>query len=330
MLLPSYLKADGKTTFSIVETCHFVQGRRQWKRLPNIEGAKRSEKMYRDQLQIEGELFMKVSVSHYGEHETHTHDLLELCVILENKALYRFEDNEYEALPGDTFLCRPFEPHWIFSAARDWPCRYLLVYFQPSAIKGVPSGYKLLAPFYAAGSLPARMPHHLPHAQAIWRAACAAAGELESSRQTKGARQFMHLIDMLTHLYEYAWEQGAIAGEVDSGMIEAIGCLVGHFTDDAGLTAAIERSGLGRTAFYKRFRAVTGLTPHQFTNRLRLQLAVQLLLHEPLPIIRVAMECGFNSLSAFNKQFAARYGIPPSAYRKASAAGRRVADNGGY
>ncbi|MBO9607846.1 MAG: helix-turn-helix transcriptional regulator [Paenibacillaceae bacterium] len=279
--------------------------------------------MYQDKVEIDGELFMKLSVSHYEAHETHMHDLLELCIILENKALYRFEDQAYEGLPGDTFLCRPFEPHWIFSAERERPCRYLLVYFQPSAIKGVPAGYKLLAPFYAAGTLPARVPQHLPHAQAIWRAARAAASELESPRQTKEARQFMHLIDMLTHLYEYAWEEGAIAGEVDSGIIEAIGCLIWHFADDAGIKTAIERSGLGRTQFYRRFRAVTGLTPHQFTNRLRLQLAAQLLLNEPLPIIRIAMECGFNSLSAFNKQFAARYGQPPRAYRKSAAAGRR-------
>lgn len=88
-------------------------------------------------------------------HDIHVHDLPEICIIVENEARYRFNDAESVGKPGDLFICRPFELHWIFSRDPDKPSRWIYVLVSPLVVRSVPGGYDLLSPFYMNRSLSA-------------------------------------------------------------------------------------------------------------------------------------------------------------------------------
>jgi AraC-like DNA-binding protein len=68
------------------------------------------------------------------------------------------------------------------------------------------------------------------------------------------------------------------------------------------------------------FRKSTGMTLNEYVNLLRLSYAQALLMDQNANVLRVAMESGFGSLSAFNKAFRKLAGMSPSDFRKVSAA----------
>jgi AraC family transcriptional regulator len=68
--------------------------------------------------------------------------------------------------------------------------------------------------------------------------------------------------------------------------------------------------------FLRTFRAVVGMTPHQFVLRKRLQDAAVLLRRSDRPVLDIALDAGFGDLSSFNRRFRAVMGMTPSAYRR--------------
>jgi AraC-like DNA-binding protein len=72
---------------------------------------------------------------------------------------------------------------------------------------------------------------------------------------------------------------------------------------------------LSVSQFHERFKDRTGITPHQYLMRKRLERA-QNLLQEGFPPIQVAEMCGFSSQSAMTTLFSQALGITPLKYQK--------------
>jgi AraC family transcriptional regulator len=70
--------------------------------------------------------------------------------------------------------------------------------------------------------------------------------------------------------------------------------------------------------FLRTFRAVVGMTPHQFVLHTRLRRAAVRLRATRDDIATIAFAAGFNDLSTFNRRFARIMGASPRAYRAAS------------
>lgn len=69
--------------------------------------------------------------------------------------------------------------------------------------------------------------------------------------------------------------------------------------------------------FLRTFRALVGMTPHQYVLRTRLHRAALLLRRSDQPVAGIAFDCGFGDLSTFNRRFKRVMGASPSAYRAA-------------
>src|SRR3546814_15850867 len=76
---------------------------------------------------------------------------------------------------------------------------------------------------------------------------------------------------------------------------------------------------LSPAGFSRSFRRHTGLALVKYVNRLRINLACQLLMGDAeARITDVCFSSGFNNLSNFNRQFLKLKGIPPSRFRTRS------------
>jgi AraC family transcriptional regulator len=67
--------------------------------------------------------------------------------------------------------------------------------------------------------------------------------------------------------------------------------------------------------FLRIFEQVVGVTPGEYMLSTRLRHAAVRLRRSNEPIAAVALDCGFDDLSTFNRQFRRATGLPPGAYR---------------
>ena len=85
---------------------------------------------------------------------------------------------------------------------------------------------------------------------------------------------------------------------------------------DLTLSELATESGYSRTHFTRMFKAATGQTPHRYLLELRLRKAQSMLTNRTLPLIDIALACGFSSHAHLSTAFRSRFGIAPSAYRR--------------
>lgn len=89
-----------------------------------------------------------------------------------------------------------------------------------------------------------------------------------------------------------------------------------HLDDDLSVAALARKCGLGVTHFSNTFRRATGVTPHRYVRKARIERACELLRTTSLTIREVAEAVGFSGQSHFCTAFAREQGITPSKYRR--------------
>ena len=89
-----------------------------------------------------------------------------------------------------------------------------------------------------------------------------------------------------------------------------------HFRDDITVKSVADYCGLSIDHLTRVFTYEKGITPTDYIRHRRIKYAKKLLETTDLPIIEIALGCGFQSLSTFNRVFKSEYGEAPSLYRK--------------
>ena len=87
--------------------------------------------------------------------------------------------------------------------------------------------------------------------------------------------------------------------------------------DSAGnLCAAAHKLGMSSSVFHEHFVRRTGMPPHQFLLRLRIDQASLRLAQTDDPVKAIATDCGFSFVGSFNRAFRVIKGITPGEYRR--------------
>ncbi len=123
----------------------------------------------------------------------------------------------------------------------------------------------------------------------------------------------------LIHAHSTARPSGALPGR-GAGLSErqlrrAIDYIEAHLDGDPGLPALAAAAGLSPVYFARQFKRATGLPPHQFVMRRRLDRAKRLLATGDLPIAAIAVDCGFCHQEHLTRLFRRYCGATPAAYR---------------
>jgi transcriptional regulator GlxA family with amidase domain len=100
------------------------------------------------------------------------------------------------------------------------------------------------------------------------------------------------------------------------GTNKALAYIRERLTEPFSETDLAAIAGQTPSAFSRSFRKHTGFSVVQYVNRLRINLACQLLMSsQELAVIDICYASGFNNLSNFNRHFLAQKGMPPSRFR---------------
>lgn len=90
---------------------------------------------------------------------------------------------------------------------------------------------------------------------------------------------------------------------------------VQHHREQVTVADLADHAGYSRHHFSRAFTATKSVSPSAYLTALRIESAKALLLTEDAPVIDIAMEIGFDSLSSFSRRFAATVGTPPARLR---------------
>jgi AraC-like DNA-binding protein len=97
-----------------------------------------------------------------------------------------------------------------------------------------------------------------------------------------------------------------------SAIARAIGHIRGDIRSSIVIPELARRVGMSASSFHKHFKTITSTTPLQYQKELRLLEARQLLKTGSASVTTVAFEVGYESTSQFSREYARKFGVPPS------------------
>jgi len=104
----------------------------------------------------------------------------------------------------------------------------------------------------------------------------------------------------------------------------ALAYVQGNLQGEVSLDGAAEAACFSKYHFHRIFSGLVGESFADYVRRLRLERAALLLEQRPgMSVTEAALSSGFSSSSVFSRDFAERFGLPPSAWRE----GRRLGLN---
>lgn len=239
----------------------------------------------------------------------HSHDFPELFWVEGGSGRHLLTNDPHPLAPGDLIFLRPSDEHTLVSDGGVLTIINLAL--APSLAADLASRY----------CPPATDPWHGPPIARRHRLG-------ECSLRRLGAQ-----VDFLAHAFGGPRERLA----VDRFLLELLDCLAEEAGRQragpewlqralAALAADPQRLAHGAAAFHglcptsrehaaRTLRQITGESPRELVNRLRLERAALALRMEDQPIVAIALDAGFDSLSYFYRRFVARFGCTPRAYR---------------
>ena len=98
-------------------------------------------------------------------------------------------------------------------------------------------------------------------------------------------------------------------------ILKAIDRIEAHLGEDLRLDEVASAAGVSRYHFCRTFQAMTGWTVMGYVRARRLTRAAEMLRDGGIPIVQIALDCGFGSQQAFTRSFSDFFGISPGAVR---------------
>ena len=251
----------------------------------------------------------------------HKHTSLELSLIVSGDGKYLTPSGSHAIRTGDIFLYRPNEQHCITDAEN---LSLLNLHFSPRffADSEAVSG-NFLSVFGAAGrGVSNRLPHDTEAAKRISALLCTIRDEALQKPKDFAAMIRAKLTEALILLHRQIGEgaEDALPASGFDKINRAADYMDEHFTSPLTLGEIAAHVHLTRTYFSSLFKSCYGMTPWDYINIRRTELAKHLLAHEEDTILSIALRCGFNNTANFNRIFKAVVSTTPREYRKAKKA----------
>ena len=102
---------------------------------------------------------------------------------------------------------------------------------------------------------------------------------------------------------------------MDERITRAIDLLISSKDRYRGIRELAEACNLSESHFRHVFKKLVGMSPKQFQTKLKINTAMNRLKSEKTRVLDISLECGFESLSSFNRQFKNETGLSPLQWR---------------
>jgi len=157
----------------------------------------------------------------------------------------------------------------------------------------------------------------LPAPSGVWQNLSSRVVWLQQEQGNRVAALEVAFKGLLAGLVSELWlpteDQGTVQGP--EWLVRACNEMQQPENFSAGLRRFIRLSGKSQEHLTRTLRAMQGVSPTEYINKLRLQKAGEELLSTNKQVIAIAYDAGFENIPHFNQLFKRMFGVSPRAYR---------------
>jgi AraC-like DNA-binding protein len=248
----------------------------------------------------------------------HFHTFYELCVVLCPNTKHFVEGQPYDLQMFDIMGLRPNVLHRTQYPAGG-PCKRLIIQFNlPHYGSGLSNEYEQLLQMFHQELPIFRFDAELQHR--IYRKLndiFQLAQKTDSMRNMIIHQKFIEFLTLLFLNKEnnlYRIESDMTPTEQKIYAITSY--IHSHYAEELSLNMLAQQFYISNYYLSHQFKDVTGFTLSDYIQMTRVRNVQSMLMSTQIPITEVALRCGFNSFSQFNRIFRKHIGMAPSAYRK--------------
>jgi AraC-like DNA-binding protein len=249
------------------------------------------------------------------EFKWHYHPEYELTYILRGQG-YRLVGNSQEPFQsGDLVLLGSNLPHTWWGKSEDGSLSEAIVFqfssefVEPFLRLNESLGIKKLLELSAKGI---RFESELPLTD-----------KLLSLSQAKGLDSILSLLSILQDLTKLPtftlcpnYYQHVVSKKFETRINKVCNYIQNNFSEPLSLKEVADLVYMTQSNFCKFFKKATSITFSDYLNDLRINEACHLLIYSEENISKIAQDCGFESLSYFNRVFLKKKQLKPSEFRK--------------
>ena len=252
----------------------------------------------------------------------HKHPDFEISYILDGEGEYSFLNGKCKIAQGDLFIMGSNQVHCITKVDEKRPIVLLNVRFEPRMIWSPSSntlGEEYLELFNGkCGKLDRKSEQYENIVEKML--------QINREAQEKKTGYPIMIKSYLCEIFAYLMrnygdmlrKEKPKASSFDRLMCmdRAVTYINEHLADELTLEEIARVSGLSRTYFSSVFTALNGLKPWDYITIKRIEKSKSILSETDVPVIEVALKCGYENISNFNRMFRRIVGMSPSEYRK--------------
>ena len=252
----------------------------------------------------------------------HTHDFVELVLILDGTAQHLLPEGGFEIAAGNVFVIQPGTPHG-YACARG--LELINVLYDPYRLHLSFEDLSSLSGFHALFNLdrPSRVPHPFqsrlflapPLLREMTELAKQLAAELRMREAGYKSMSVALLARMIVRLSRAQTQMTASGPQTLLGINRTITFIENHFEQPLRIEDLAARAGTCARSLQRHFLRALGASPVEYVNRLRVKKASELLLETDMNITEVAGAVGIEDSNYFSRLFHRLAGISPSGYR---------------
>lgn len=258
--------------------------------------------------------------------ETHSHHMLELSLFKAGMGVYEIGERQYDIHTGDVYVIGNTEPHRIRLREGE-EVENLVVHFETSFLwnfYGQAEDVQFLDVFFNRGK---HFCHRLDRANPATAEIAALFGQMEQvfveqppyyKLQVKILLESILCRILCSYGYCDPAEGGAgLLSHKDIYKIDEVMNYINfHLDSHLTLQELAQIACVSPAYFSSIFKRYNGVTLFEYITQKRVEYAIQLIKTTNKSLTEIAILCGFNSSTSFNKAFGRITGFAPSFYRK--------------
>lgn len=246
----------------------------------------------------------------------HFHDFFECSLLLSGKLSYQIESASFAEQPGDLLLISPNQLHRPLFIHGTEPYERIVFWLSRSFVERLSDEKNDLSTCFSGGRKGAIRLGGAVRAQ-ITRLFSEL---LSASNGEAFGRELLCrslAASLLVHLNRIArgTADSAVLDEIHvSPLVQQVSSYLDAHIDEAiSLDAVAQAAFLSKYYLERKFKEETGASIYQMLLQKRM-IRARNLMREGLPLMQVAMRCGFADYSGFYKAFRSAYGVSPRDY----------------